>query len=224
MTVGNGEPPRGTDMNPKILRSRILKSIAMALVCSVTAVMFAIVPLEPGAFGRPSPDLRWATWLLSMLALFFWIRPFWLYARHHGRHERVDGLELFVRATFNGIAGVPLIAIGKNNLAPYLRLGETHVVFGMFRSLRPYDMVELADIMILPLTNNLILTWKGGNPSSFTANVVDKSDLIEALRWLRKRKVSLGYSAKKLLRELAEGETGIKVDDFCDPSVVRELD
>ena len=193
----------------------------MALVCSTIAVMFTIVPREPDVFGQLPPDLGWAAWCAWLLAAFFWIRALWLHARRNLPSAPVDGLEVLVRVTFTGLAGVPLLALGKNSLAPNLRLGETHVFYD-FGARRAYDEIRLVNVMILPHTNNLMFTWKG-SPFSFTANVVDRSDLIEALRWLRKRNVPFGRSARTFMQDVVAQETGLRLDESRDPPAVRRL-
>jgi hypothetical protein len=168
--------------------------VVMASMFSICAALPLIVPVENKA-AVPAAVL-----MFGCVALLLWILVAFRRARLRRVEHEVDGIEIPLSASFVGIRGVPLVALGTNSLATYLRLGTTHVVHGMSYERSPYARIERVEAMTLPATRNLIFVWRD-SPQTFVANLATQAAFIQALRWLDERGVPLAESARQVLEK-----------------------
>ena len=111
-----------------------------------------------------------------------------------------EGVAVPVRATFLGLAGVPVLALAKNNLSARLRLSPEEVEVKVFRTLRrPYSRIRRVDVQSFWATRNVELVWRG-SVVSFTANVRDDTWRLAVLRFFEARGVALSAAAQRLAR------------------------
>ena len=111
----------------------------------------------------------------------------------------VEGVSVPVLATFLGLAGVPILALAKNNLSARLRLYPEEVEFKVFRALRrPYSAIRRVDAQSFWATRNVELVWRG-SVVSVSANIRDDAWRVAVLRFLDARQVALSPSARRLL-------------------------
>lgn len=111
------------------------------------------------------------------------------------------GVSVPLLATFAGLARVPLLSLGKNNLSALLRLYPEEVEFKVLRTLRrPYSRIRRVEVQSLWATRNVELVWRG-SIVSFTANIRDDAWRLAVLRFLAGRDVPLSPAAGHLLRQ-----------------------
>ena len=54
-----------------------------------------------------------------------------------------EGVQVPIRATFTGLAGIPLVAVGTNSLFPLFKLFNDYVEFRVFfRRRRAYSVIK----------------------------------------------------------------------------------
>lgn len=111
-----------------------------------------------------------------------------------------EGVQVPIRATFTGIAGIPLLAVGTNSLFPTFKLFNDYIEGRVIlKQHRPYTEMKKVGVFQTFITNNLKITW---HDSFFTliANVRDPDDLIEVVNFLKRKQVPLTQAAEKLLQ------------------------
>lgn len=166
--------------------------IFLASLFSIAATLPWVVPIGDRA---AVPVLSLACGSIASLA---WLLVAVRRAKRRRVEREVDGIEIPLASSFIGVRGIPLLALGSNSLATYLRLGTTHVVHGMFFNRSPYGWIERVEAMTLPATRALIFVWRS-SPQTFVANVATDAARLQALRWLEERGVPLAESARQLL-------------------------
>ncbi len=111
----------------------------------------------------------------------------------------VEGVEVPLLASFVGIARVPLVALGKNNLSAELRLFPDRLQTKVLRqSVRPYTAIRRVDVLTFFATRNVRLTWKG-SLLTFTANIRTDAWRLAVLRLLAAKGAPLSPGARRLL-------------------------
>ena len=112
-----------------------------------------------------------------------------------------EGVPVPLLASFLGLAGVPLLALAKNNLSARLRLYPDRVETKVFRTLeRPYSAIRRVGTQTTLATRNVELVWRG-SVVSFTANIRNDAWRLALLRFLDGRGVSMTPAARSLLRD-----------------------
>jgi hypothetical protein len=112
----------------------------------------------------------------------------------------VDGFEVPVLATFNGLKRLPRqISFAHNNLNPYLTLFEDRLECRVvLQKAIPIVEIENVDIWDTLATRNLQIYVKG-KEDLFTANLFNRRNLSQVLNFLAKRGVLLSTRAKAFL-------------------------
>lgn len=111
-----------------------------------------------------------------------------------------EGVEVPLRASFLGIAGVPLLALGENSLSPRLRLFPDEIECKVFRARRrTYEQIRRVGAMTSWATRNVELVWRD-SAISFTANVRDDAWRLAVLRLFAARGAALSHAAQELLQ------------------------
>jgi hypothetical protein len=111
------------------------------------------------------------------------------------------GVKVPLYASFTGIKGIRLIALGTNSASPLLRLYEDAIEFKVFRTHRKsYAQLERVDTLQLPLTQNIELHWKG-SAFTFAANLGREDWLVQLLRYFDERHIELTSRARALLNK-----------------------
>ncbi len=111
-----------------------------------------------------------------------------------------DGVSVPLLATFAGLARVPLLSLGKNNLSARLRLYPDELEFKMLRTLRrPYSDIQRIGVQTAWATRNVEFVWQD-SIMTFTANVRSDAWRLALLRFLEGRGAPLAPAAVELLR------------------------
>lgn len=112
-----------------------------------------------------------------------------------------EGFKIPLRAAFTGLKGMPLIALSHNSIAPLLRLFADGVEFRVFiPRKKSFADIERVDAAQGFATQNVIFIWKD-SAFAFVGNVGDADNLRAVLRFLQKRGVLLGETARRVLEK-----------------------
>lgn len=112
-----------------------------------------------------------------------------------------NGVQVPVRATFTGVAGVPFWTLAHNSLFPLFKLFNDEMEFRViFKQRRAYTSIKSVHVFWMLLTNNVQITW---HDSSFTfvANVTNQDDLVQVVRFLERKQAPLLDTAKLFLQK-----------------------
>ncbi len=116
--------------------------------------------------------------------------------------ERVDesGYSIPLIASFLGIKKAPFgIALGHNSAFPLLVLFHDHIEYRVFsKKSKSYNEIEYVDIRESILTKNIVIAFKDSY-FTFSANLMNKDNLIKLLHFFDKKGVFLKDSAKNIL-------------------------
>lgn len=111
-----------------------------------------------------------------------------------------EGVQVPIRATFTGVAGIPLLALGTNSLFPIFKLFNDYIECRVFlRQRHAYAEIKEVHVFQTFMTNNVKITWHN-TPFTLAANVRDPEDLIEVVRFLKRKQVPLTETAERLLQ------------------------
>ncbi len=112
-----------------------------------------------------------------------------------------EGVPVPLLATFAGLAGVPLLSLGKNNLSALLRLYPDELEFKVLRTLRrPYSAIRRIEVQTTWATRNVEFVWQG-SVLTFTANVRSDAWRLALLRLLDAKGAALSPAARGLLEK-----------------------
>ena len=112
-----------------------------------------------------------------------------------------EGVAVPLRATFVGVARVPLLALGKNNLSALLRLYENRLEFKVFRRRqRAYSEIRRVEVATLFLTRNVEIVWTD-SPLTFAANIRGDDWRRAVLELLARKGAPLSPAARALIEE-----------------------
>lgn len=110
-----------------------------------------------------------------------------------------EGLTVPLRASFTGLKGIPLIALGTNSASPLLRLYDGSLEVKVFKVARhSYEDIAIVTVFQTIGTHNLTIEWKHSG-FTFTANVGDEDTLVQVLRLLETKQVTLSAKARAFL-------------------------
>ena len=112
-----------------------------------------------------------------------------------------EGIRIPTRATFAGVEGAPLLALGHNNCCPLLRLFNDQIEFRVLRKQRrPYSSIKSVGVHQGFLTNNIQIVWHGAL-LTFSANISREDNLVEVVKFLQRKQVPLSPKAQTFLQE-----------------------
>ncbi len=112
------------------------------------------------------------------------------------------GVSIPLLATFAGLAGVPLLSLGKNNLSALLRIYPGELEFKVFRTQRrPYSAIRRVEVQTSWATRNVEIVWHG-SVMTFTANVRTDAWRVALLRLLEAKGAPLSPAAHNLLADV----------------------
>ena len=111
-----------------------------------------------------------------------------------------EGVEVPLLASFAGLARVPILSLGKNNLSARLRLYPDELEFKVLRTRRrPYTEIQRIETQSFWATRNVEFVWRG-SLITFTANLHSDAWRLALLRFLERRGVPLSPAARALSR------------------------
>lgn len=108
------------------------------------------------------------------------------------------GFQVPIECGFTGIKVFPLIALATNSAFPSLTLFQQHIEYKVFRKTSAkYSNIEQVDARGYKLAQNITLYFKT-TPFIFTAQVFEREDLRELMRFLGDKGVALSSDARVL--------------------------
>ncbi len=105
------------------------------------------------------------------------------------------GFKVPVRATFIGFKKIPLIAVASNSLTSSLILFENHIEYKVCRTRRySYSKIDSIGIFRTVGTENIEINNRN-SLFSFSGNVFEKENLIEILKFFKRKQIHLTNKA-----------------------------
>jgi len=112
-----------------------------------------------------------------------------------------EGVSVPLLASFAGLARVPLLSLGKNNLSALLRLYPDEIECKVLRTRRrAYSEIRRIEVQTTWATRNVEFVWHG-SVVTFTANVRTDAWRLALLRLLDAKGAALSAAARRLLQD-----------------------
>jgi hypothetical protein len=115
--------------------------------------------------------------------------------------EKLDrnGFQVPLLASFTGIKRIPLVALSHNSLSPALTIYEDSLKYKVFKEkIVPYSEIYEVDILDTIGTKNVEIVFKNSF-FTFSGNLFDKDNLLEVLKFFKRKNVNLSLSANRYL-------------------------
>ena len=110
-----------------------------------------------------------------------------------------NGFQVPLLASFTGIKQIPLVAISHNNISPVLIIYEDSIKYKVIKKKSmPYSEIYEVNILDTIGTKNVQIVFKNSF-FTFSGNLFDKDNLLEVLKFFKRKNVNLSPSAKKYL-------------------------
>ena len=115
--------------------------------------------------------------------------------------EKLDGngFQIPLLASFTGIKVIPLVALSHNSLSPALTVYEDSLKYKVLKEkVVPYSEIYEVDILDTVGTKNIRILFKN-SPFTFSGNLFHKDNLLELLKFFKRRNLKLSPSANRYL-------------------------
>jgi len=115
--------------------------------------------------------------------------------------EKLDrnGFRVPLLASFTGIKRISLVALSHNSLSPALTIYEDSFKYKVFKeTVVPYSEIYEVDILDTVGTKNIEIVFKHSF-FTFSGNLFHKDNLLEVLKFFKRKNVNLSSSANRYL-------------------------
>lgn len=115
--------------------------------------------------------------------------------------EKLDrnGFQVPLIASFTGIKRIPLVALSHNSISPALTIYEDSFKYKVFKEkIAPYSEIYEVDILDTLGTKNIKIVFKNSF-FTFSGNLFNKDNLLEVLKFFKRKNVNLSSSANRYL-------------------------